>query len=286
MSPPTLRIGHSPDADDAFMFYALASGRVAPHGVALVHVIEDIESLNRRAAAGELEITAVSFAAFPFVADRYALMDCGASVGDGYGPVVVARTALSRAALLSGTVAIPGERTTAALALRLWLPGARTMSVPFDQVGEAVLAGRADAGVLIHEGQLTYGQQGLVKIADLGEAWKRRHDLPLPLGGNVVRRDVPPRAAAAVAEALRASVRYALDHRDEALAHALRFARGLPRDQADRFVGLYVNDYTLDLGPAGRAGLRTLFAEGERAGLLPHGATRLLEPTERRAPAS
>ncbi len=266
---PLVRIGHSPDADDAFMFYALAREKVIPKGVRIEHVMEDIESLNRRAARGELEVTAVSYAAYPFIAERYALMDCGASVGDGYGPLVVARRAMTREELLAGPIAIPGERTTAALALRLWLPGVKTVPMGFDRVGPAVLSGEVPAGVLIHEGQLSFRASGFTKIADLGEEWKRKYDLPLPLGGNAVRRDLPADQARAAAQALKASIQYALDHRKEALAYALGFARGLPEDLADRFVGMYVNDYTLDLGESGRRGLRTLFTEGEKAGLLP-----------------
>lgn len=268
-SLPLVRIGHSPDADDAFMFYALARGKVAPKGIRIEHVMEDIESLNRRAERGELEVTAVSYAAYPFIAGKYALMDCGASVGDGYGPLVVAKRKLSREGILAGPVAIPGERTTAALALRLWLPGVKTVPMGFDRVGPAVLSGEVPAGVLIHEGQLSFQGAGFVKIADLGEEWKRKHGLPLPLGGNAVRRDLPAAQVRAAAEALRASIRYALDHRAEALDYALGFARGLPRDLADRFVGMYVNGFTLDLGKEGKAGLRRLYADGKGAGLLP-----------------
>jgi 1,4-dihydroxy-6-naphthoate synthase len=267
-----IRIAHSPDSDDAFMFWALAAGRIDTDGRRYVHELADIETLNRRALAGELEVTAVSIHAYAYLADRYALLAHGASIGDRYGPRIVARErapADPRAALAGRTVAVPGELTTAFLALRLYQPAARTVVVPFDQIEEYVAAGRADAGLLIHEGQLTFADRGLHLWVDLGEWWDDETGLPLPLGGNVVRRDLGEALLGAVAADLKASIEYGLAHRAEALAHAQSFSRGLDPAKTDRFVGMYVNDYTVDYGERGRRAVHELLARGHRAGIVP-----------------
>jgi 1,4-dihydroxy-6-naphthoate synthase len=269
----TIVLAHSPDSDDAFMFYGLRANAVDTEGIAYVHELADIETLNRRALAGELAITAVSFHAYAYLADRYLLLPHGASFGDGYGPCVVTRdqpdAPRALADLAGARVAIPGELTSAALALRLYAPVAATAVVPFDQIGAAVLAGELDAGVLIHEGQLTWMDEGFRLLADLGALWKQETGLPLPLGGNVVRKDLGPERIAKVSRALGASIAYALDHREEALTDALRFARGLSRENADRFVGMYVNDWTRAYGPKGKEAVRLFLARGYEAGALP-----------------
>jgi 1,4-dihydroxy-6-naphthoate synthase len=269
----TITVGHSPDPDDAFMFYALSSGAIPTGRYRFVHELADIETLNRRATAGELELTAVSFAAYPFLAERYQLLSCGASVGDGYGPLLVGR---SRDVPLAGTrIAIPGSRTTATLALRLYAariaPGVElaTEVVPFDEIPAFVSSGRAELGLLIHEGQLTYADEGLEAVLDLGEWWRDESGFPLPLGGNAVRRDLGRAVIADVSRLLRASIDYGLAHRDEALAHASTFGRGLDAERADRFVSMYVNDWTLDLGERGRQAVAHLFERGAAAGLIP-----------------
>ena len=267
----TITVAHSPDSDDAFMFYALAEGRVDTEGLAFHHELSDIESLNRRAMAGELAVTAVSFHAYAHLADRYLLLPHGASFGDGYGPVVVGRSALSRNAIASGDVAVasPGPWTTAALALQLWAPGVAMRAMPFDRIQEAVRDGEVAAGLLIHEGQLTFADEGLQEIVDLGRWWKEETGLPLPLGGNVVRRDLGPERIARISRALSRSIEYGLAHRDAALDHAMRYARGLDRDRADRFVGMYVNAWTQGYGEAGRRAVQALLDRGHEAGLLP-----------------
>jgi 1,4-dihydroxy-6-naphthoate synthase len=270
-SPETITVAHSPDSDDAFMFYALAEGRVDTEGLAFVHELSDIESLNRRAMAGELAVTAVSFHAYAHLADRYLLLPHGASFGDGYGPVVVARRPIAREAIDSGAVPVasPGPWTTAALALRLWAPGARTRPLPFDRIQEAVRDGEEEAGLLIHEGQLTFGDEGLTGIIDLGRWWKEETGLPLPLGGNVVRRDLGPERIGRISRVLSRSIEYGLAHRTEALDHALRYARGLDRDRADRFVAMYVNAWTQGYGEAGRRAVQLLLDRAHAAGLTP-----------------
>jgi 1,4-dihydroxy-6-naphthoate synthase len=266
----TIRIGHSPDPDDAFMFHGIASGRVRPPpGWRIVQVLEDIESLNHLALQGAIEVTAVSIHAYAYLADRYALLSCGASMGDGYGPLVVAREPLSIEDLGTRTVAVPGRLTSAALALRLALGDVRTEVVPFDRIPETVASGRSEAGVLIHEGQLTYASAGLCKVLDLGEWWKSETGLPLPLGGNAVRKDLGRKIIAEIASLLRRSIEHGLRHRDEALTHAMGYARGLDRPLADRFVGMYVNDYTLDCGPAGRRAIDAFLRRGAAAGVIP-----------------
>jgi len=267
-----IHVAHSPDADDAFMFWAMAAGKIDTDGRRYVHELGDIESLNRRALAGELEVTAVSFHAYAYLADRYALLAHGASFGDGYGPRIVSRKPAPtrpRAALTGRLVAVPGELTTAFLTLRLYQPAARHVVVPFDQIEDYVLAGKADAGLLIHEGQLTFADRGLHLWADLGEWWSRKTQLPLPLGGNVVRRDLGDELARAIARDLKASIEYGLAHRAEALSHAQGFSRGLDRDRTDRFVGMYVNAYTVDYGEVGRRAVGELLARAHAARLIP-----------------
>src|SRR5437763_4678154 len=270
----TIHLAHSPDADDAFMFWALAAGRIDTGDRRYVHELGDIESLNRRALAGELEVTAVSLHAYAYLADRYALLAHGASVGDGYGPRIVARgprpadpqAALGDESLL---VAVPGELTTAFLALQLYQPAARHVVVPFDQIEEYVAAGRAGAGLLVHGGQRTYAHRGLHLWVDLGEWWHDETGLPLPLGGNVVRRDLGEALMRDIARDLKASIQYGLAHRAEALAHATTYGRGLDASRIDRFVGMYVNAYTVDYGPSGRQAVSELLARAHGAGLLP-----------------
>jgi 1,4-dihydroxy-6-naphthoate synthase len=264
-----ITVAHSPDSDDAFMFYGLASGRVADPALSFAHVLVDIETLNHAAQRGVYEVTALSVHAYPHVAERYALMTCGGSIGDGYGPLVVARERLDLAALAGRTVAVPGTLTTAVLALRLALPDLEHRVVPFDQIPEAVASGQAELGLLIHEGQLTYEKLGLVSLLDLGAWWKRETGLPLPLGANAVRRDLGVERMRRLTRLVHDSVRYGLDHRDEALAYALSFGRGMVTSVADRFVGLWVNDRTLDCGVDGRRAIQLLLDRGHAAGLIP-----------------
>ncbi len=266
-----VRIGHSPDPDDAFMYYAIAKGKVDTSGFAVEQVLEDIESLNRRALAGELEVTAISIHAYAHLADRYALMACGASMGDGYGPIVVAREAFAPGELGGKTIAIPGTLTSAYLALRLHL-GVEFpfVVVPFDEILDAVASRRADAGLIIHEGQLTYETLGLMKIVDLGVWWgERTGGLPLPLGGNAVRRDLGPATMHALTKMYKDSIAFGLANRAEALAYAKDFGRGLDDRTNDRFVGMYVNDLTLDYGERGRRSIQRFLDEGTAAGIVP-----------------
>ncbi len=272
MSQPPVRLAHSPDSDDAFMFYALTTGKLDTDGRRYVSELADIETLNRRALAGELDVTAVSFHAYAHLAGRYALLAHGASVGDRYGPRLVAREPRPPdpcAALAGRLVGIPGELTTACLALRLFQPAARTLVLPFDAIEDAVLKRDVEVGLLIHEGQLTYADRGLELWADLGDWWHHQTGLPLPLGGNVVRKDLGVALARGVARDLKASIRWGLAHRAEALGHAQGYARGMDAARTDRFVAMYVNDYTVDLGPVGRRAVQRLLEEGHRAGVLP-----------------
>lgn len=270
-SSRTIRVGHSPDSDDAFMFYALAHDKLDTGDLRFVHQLEDIETLNRRALNGELEVSAVSIHAYAYLADRYALLASGSSMGDRYGPKLIAREPLGLDDLRGRTIAIPGTLTTAFLTLQLCLgKDVATTVVPFDQIIPAVLEGRADVGLIIHEGQLYYPDHGLHQIVDLGEWWFQQTGLPLPLGGNVVRRDLGEETVNRVARLLRESIQYALDHREEALAHALTYARGLDPALADRFVGMYVNEWTVDYGECGRGAVRTLLARASDLGLIPH----------------
>jgi 1,4-dihydroxy-6-naphthoate synthase len=270
-SSETITVAHSPDSDDAFMFYALAEGRVDTEGLSFVHELSDIESLNRRAMAGELAVTAVSFHAYAHLAERYLLLPHGASFGDGYGPVVVAREPVAREAIAAGAVPVasPGPWTTAALVLKLWAPGVVTRPMPFDRIGEAVLAGEMAAGLLIHEGQLTFQEEGLSEVVDLGRWWKEQTGLPLPLGGNVVRRDLGADRIGRISRALSRSIEYGLAHRGAALDHAMRYARGLDRERADQFVGMYVNSWTQGYGEAGRRAVQALLDSAHEAGLTP-----------------
>jgi len=267
----TLLLGHSPDPDDAFMFYGLARGRVDSGRWRFEHVLQDIQTLNERAVRGELDITAISIHAYPYVADKYVLTHCGASMGDGYGPLVVAREPMTIDDLVGKTIAVPGEMTTAFLALNLLLGKGRFAHtvVMFDQILDEVAAGRADAGLIIHEGQLTYQHHKLHCVVDLGAWWKQQTGLPLPLGGNVIRRDLGEDAVREVALILRRSIEYSLANRQEAVAYALDFARDMGAELADRFVGMYVNAYTLDYGEQGRRAVRELLARGHAAGLVP-----------------
>jgi len=264
-----IHIAHSPDSDDAFMFYGLASGRVPSNGFELEHVLSDIETLNRAAFTGTYEITAVSFHAYAHLTDRYILLPHGASMGDRYGPVVVAKKD-GPSSLKGIRVAIPGELTTAFLTLRLYDPSFEYVVVPFDQIQEKVHSGEVAAGLLIHEGQVTYADEGLRKIVDLGEWWAdRTGGLPLPLGGNVIRRDLGPAAISKLSGLLRDSIAYGLEHRQEAVDYAMQFGRGLDRKLTDKFVGMYVNGLTLDYGDRGREAVRRLLDDSRAAGLLP-----------------
>jgi 1,4-dihydroxy-6-naphthoate synthase len=264
-----ISLAHSPDSDDAFMFYGLAKGKVASGDLEVQHVLQDIESLNRAAEEGRHEVTAISFHAYPYVSDRYALMPCGGSIGDGYGPLLVAREALDPQQTRKRRIAVPGERTTAFLALKLFAPEAETYVVPFDTILDEVEQGRADLGLVIHEGQLTFRGQGLHKIVDLGAWWKDETGLPLPLGGNAVRRDLGTELMQRLTRLVRETVSYSLAHRAEALEYALTFARGMNPNVADRFVGMWVNDMTVDCGPRGREAVQTLLDRGHAAGIIP-----------------
>jgi 5,8-dihydroxy-2-naphthoate synthase len=264
-----IQIAHSPDSDDAFMFYGLASGKVPSEGFEIEHVLSDIETLNRAALEGKYEITAISFHAYAHLTDRYILLPHGASMGERYGPVVVAKKD-GPTSLEGVRVAIPGELTTAFLALRLYDPSVEYTVVPFDQIQEKVHAGEFAAGLLIHEGQLTYAEQGLKKIVDLGEWWAdRTGGLPLALGGNVIRRDLGPQAIRTLSRLLHDSIAYGLDHRTEAVDYAMQFGRGLDHAKTDRFVGMYVNNLTLDYGERGRQAVRRLLGDAQAARLIP-----------------
>lgn len=268
----TIHVAHSPDSDDAFMFYALAAGKLDTGNLRYEHELSDIESLNRRALEADLEVSAVSIHAYAHLHRTYALLASGSSMGDGYGPRLVsksARPADPRQALAGLRVAIPGTLTTACLALRLYQPAITEVVVPFDQIEDAVHRGEVDVGLLIHEGQLTYADDGLHLWEDLGEWWGRETGLPLPLGGNVVRRDLGPEVTAQVARDLRASIEYALAHRQPALEHAKQFNRGIGDERTDTFVGMYVNDWTVDYGPRGREAVQVLLDRAFDAGLLP-----------------
>lgn len=274
MDKTTLTLGHSPDPDDAFMFYGLAADKVPSGNYAFEHILQDIQTLNERATRGELDITAISIHAYAHVCDQYALLPSGASMGDGYGPMLVAKTGMDRDAVRKARIAVPGTMTSAFLALQLWLgtPGAELnyVVVPFDEIFRAVREGRADVGLIIHEGQLTYANEGLVVCEDLGVWWGREQDgLPLPLGGNVIHKRHAPEARRAISDILTASIRFGLEHRQEAVQHALQYARDMGHDLADQFVGMYVNDWTLDYGEKGRESIRRFLAAGASAGLIP-----------------
>jgi 1,4-dihydroxy-6-naphthoate synthase len=288
MRQTTLTLGHSPDPDDAFMFYALAKRLIPTPGFRFEHILQDIQTLNERATRGELDITAISFHAYASVSDQYALLPSGASMGDGYGPVLVAKQKFSRAEVARKKIAVPGTLTSAFLALRLWLgdalppsagktpnselrtPNSEYVAVPFDQIFQAVQSGQADVGLIIHEGQLTYRKEGLVVCEDLGVWWNRENDgLPLPLGGNVIHKKFDLATRRTVSRILTASIRYSLVHRAEAVQHALQYARDLGRDLADKFVGMYVNHWTLDYGDRGREAIRRFLGQAFERGLIP-----------------
>ena len=265
---PVIRIGHSPDPDDAFMFYALTAGKVSIPGVQIQHVLEEIERLNRRAREGELEVTAISAATYALVADRYRITDAGASMGKGYGPVLVAKTPLDPREIPERVVAIPGSHTTAALLLRLYCGDPPVIEVPFDRIPHAVLEEQAEVGLLIHEGQITHQAQGLQTVLDLGKVWERETGLPLPLGINVVRRDLGEDLHRKLSAALRDSIAHAYAHEDDALEYAMQFGRGIDRETCRRFVRMYVNDYTLTLGAEGHRALEALFQLAHANGLI------------------
>jgi 1,4-dihydroxy-6-naphthoate synthase len=275
MQKTILTLGHSPDPDDAFMFYALAKELIPAHGFQFRHILQDIQTLNERATRGELDISAVSIHAYAHVSDQYALLPTGASMGDGYGPMLVAKRTLSREKILTRKIAVPGTMTSAFLALQLWLgkPAKEFdyLVVPFDQVFSAVNDGRAEVGLIIHEGQLTYRNEGLVLCEDLGVWWGQQHGgLPLPLGGNVIHKRFSPDLRRQISGILTASIQYSLDHRAEAVQHALQYARDMGRDLADKFVGMYVNHWTLDYGERGRESIRRFLGQAFERGLLPH----------------
>jgi 1,4-dihydroxy-6-naphthoate synthase len=270
-------LGHSPDPDDAFMFYAMAENKIDMRGYRFKHQLEDIQTLNERALRGELHISAISIHAYAFVTDKYALMPCGASMGDGYGPLVIGPQSLRldsnkdvdlREWLRERVIAVPGRMTSAYLALQLYLGEFKHVVVPFDQIFDAVKDKRADAGLIIHEGQLTYARSGFAKIVDLGEWWKRETGLPLPLGGNVLRRDIPPATQHDIVQIIGESIDYGLTHRDNAVQHSLPYARDMNADLAGKFIGMYVNDYTRDYGETGRQAIRLFLGDAHRAGYI------------------
>ena len=264
----TIHVAHSPDSDDAFMFYALAAGKIDTEGLTYVHELQDIESLNQRALRGELEVTAVSIHAYAYLSDQYALLPHGASMGDRYGPRLVARERATRADVKGKRIAIPGPKTSAYLALQMYEPDFTPVFTQFDLIEEAVVNGEVDMGLLIHEGQLTFGDRGLHLVADMGEWWFEETGLPLPLGGNVIRKDLGIELTRKISRHLRDSIAYGLEHRTGALDHAMQYARGLDRAKADTFVGMYVNDWTLDYGDRGRQAVRLFLDRGVELGLI------------------
>lgn len=269
MDKREITLGHSPDPDDAFMFYALAADKIDTNGLSFTHVIQDIETLNRRAMNGELDVTAVSIHAYAYVLDQYALLTSGASMGDNYGPLVISRKPMTIDKLRQATIAVPGLMTTAYLALRLFLGEVTTVVVPFDQIMDAVERGDVDAGLLIHEGQLTYLARGFNKVIDLGEWWMSETSLPLPLGGNAIKKSLGSELIANVSKLLRQSIEYGLENREVAVRHSMRYGRGMAESLTDKFVGMYVNDYTIDYGDRGREAVRLLLERGHKAGIVP-----------------
>jgi 1,4-dihydroxy-6-naphthoate synthase len=278
-TPDVFTLGHSPDPDDAFMFYAMAEGKIDLRGHRFQHILQDIQTLNERATRGELHISAISIHAYAYVLDRYALLPCGASMGDGYGPMLIAtsRDGLPEGAsdeairewLRGKTIAIPGKMTSAYLALQLYLGDCDTVVVPFDEVFAHVREGKSPVGLIIHEGQLTYARDGFLKIRDLGEWWKEKEGLPLPLGGNVIRKDIAPALRRELSDLLEESVRYGLQHRAAGVAHAMPLARDMDTTLADQFIGMYVNDYTLDYGESGREAIRRFLHQAAEKGFIP-----------------
>jgi len=264
-----IAVAHSPDSDDAFMFYGLATNKVRVPGLRFTHTLCDIETLNRDAQRGVYDVTAISFHAYPYIQQNYALMSCGGSVGEGYGPMLVSSRPLTTTEVKQKTIAVPGKLTTAYLALQLFAPGIEVEVVPFDQIIPSILEGKHEAGLIIHEGQLTYDKSGLHRIVDLGRWWQRVTGLPLPLGGNAIRRSLGHELMSNITQVLHDSIQYAIDHRDEALAYAMQFARDLDAQLADKFVGMYVNERTLDYGEDGREAVRRLLDMGHKAGFIP-----------------
>jgi 5,8-dihydroxy-2-naphthoate synthase len=269
MDKKEITLGHSPDPDDAFMFYALAADKIDTYGITFNHVIQDIETLNRRAMNAELDITAVSIHAYAYVLDQYALLTSGASMGDDYGPLVISREPMSLDELRSATIAVPGLMTTAYLTLRLCMGDVRTVVVPFDQIMDSVERGDVDAGLLIHEGQLTYSARGFHKVIDLGEWWMSETGLPLPLGGNAIKKSLGPELIALVSKLLRQSIQFGLENREVAVRHSMKYGRGMAEPLTDKFVGMYVNDYTIDYGERGREAVRLLLERAHEAGIIP-----------------
>jgi 1,4-dihydroxy-6-naphthoate synthase len=263
-----ISVAHSPDSDDAFMFYGLATNKVRVPGLKFHHTLCDIETLNRQAMEGVYDVTAISFHAYPYIQDKYALMTCGGSVGDGYGPMIVSTRAFTIPEIKQVKIAVPGTLTTAYLALNLFAPGIQTEVVPFDQIIPQILAGKYEAGLIIHEGQLTYSKSGLHRVIDLGKWWRDTTGLPLPLGGNAIRRELGKEVIHDVSVALKRSIQYALDHREEALEYAMQFARDLDTSSADKFVGMYVNERTVDYGTDGREAVGRLLDMGHKAGII------------------
>jgi 1,4-dihydroxy-6-naphthoate synthase len=280
-APEVFTLGHSPDPDDAFMFYAIAKNKIDLRGYRFEHRLEDIQTLNERAIRGELHISAISIHAYAYIAEKYALLPCGASIGDGYGPIVIGKQKTPNAqrptpnqdsdlreGLRNSVIAVPGKMTSAYLALQLYLGDFKHVIVPFDQIFDAVKRGDADAGLIIHEGQLTYEKAGFQKIVDLGEWWKKETGLPLPLGGNVIRKDIPSEVRHDLCEIMRESIDFGLAHRDEAVEHALPYARDMNQKLADKFIGMYVNDFTRDYGESGRAAIRRFLGDAQHAGYI------------------
>ncbi len=276
---PPFTLGHSPDPDDAFMFYALAEHKIDTHGYRFEHILQDIETLNQRATRGELHISAISIHAYAYVLDKYALLPCGASMGDGYGPLIVAKKGEGpgenagedevRRWLARRLIAVPGALTSASLALRLFMTDFDFVNVPFDEIFGLVQSGGAGAGLIIHEGQLTYASEGFTKIIDLGEWWKKQTRLPLPLGGNVIRKDIAPAVRKELSDILRESIRYGLEHREAGVRHSMGWARNLDTALADRFIGMYVNELTMDYGDTGRRAIQRFLGEASEAGIIP-----------------
>jgi 1,4-dihydroxy-6-naphthoate synthase len=268
-------LGHSPDPDDAFMFYAMAEHKIDTRGHRFEHILQDIETLNQRALRGELHVSAVSIHAYAYLADKYSLLPCGASMGDGYGPMLVTledpprEVKAIREWLQTKTIAIPGLKTSAYLALRLFAPEVHIVTIPFDEIFDAVKAGKADVGLIIHEGQITYADQGFKLALDLGFWWKSVTGLPLPLGGNVIRKDIPWNTQIEISEILKESIAYGLKHRKAGVEHSMPLARGLDEEGADRFIGMYVNDFTIDYGPTGRKAIREFLDRAGQQGLIP-----------------
>jgi 1,4-dihydroxy-6-naphthoate synthase len=265
-----INVAHSPDSDDAFMFYGLATNKVRVPGLKFTHTLCDIETLNRKAMEGYYDVSAISFHAYPYVQDKYALMPSGGSVGEGYGPMIVSMRSYTLDEVRKLRIAVPGTMTTAYLALKLFAPDIETVVVPFDQIIPQILEGKHEAGLIIHEGQLTYSRSGLYRIVDMGKWWRDMTGLPLPLGGNAIRRDLGPELTESICRALKDSIQYALDHREEALQYAMQFARDLDTQSADKFVGMYVNERTVDYGEDGREAIRRLLDMGYKQGIIPY----------------